>query len=124
MEEQKNKIVEIDDLTKSTALIEILASIDKYPTVEHWCTDTIIKPLIFPFFSQVVALILIESIILMQHNWIAALFGLAVIGYRISAFTTKISVSLGYGFLVLETRNAYLRGIDIGEHNIERNNLN
>ena len=93
----------------------LLEQIQKYPTLEDWWYNSIVWPVFKMAIPQCIALFLLESVILYVHNWLAALFCAVLIILKIYGVMLTISINLMYGFMAMQIRESYNKGVEDGK---------
>ena len=105
-----------DDKTKSVLLLDgqtessLLEDILKYETTEEWWRARICNKVIPAAVLETLALAVIGSVLVYYHNWIAVLFCMGIIYYKIINTVTTLTVSLTYAFLLKKVELAYTAG--------------
>lgn len=93
----------------------IIDQIDKFPTLDDWWTACILTPEIKVFLPQLFALLLLESAIFYIHDWLAAILCFMIIISKIYNFIASLAIKLTQGYLLLQIRDSYNKGIKDSE---------
>jgi hypothetical protein len=100
----------------------LLAEIDKYPTLNEWWNNRIIMPIVKTVVPQCIALGIIFGGMLYVHDWLASAFCMAFIVSKIYQGFISVSVHFVYGYLTVQVRESYHKGVADGKASLQTTN--
>jgi hypothetical protein len=102
--------------TSKTDMYALINQIEQYSNLKELWKECVFNQLIPSAVIQIVALVLVECGILYVHNWLAAFLGAVIIGTKIFETLKQLSLNLMYGFMMLQIRDSFVKGLTAGRN--------
>lgn len=100
---------------------ELLAQIDKFPTLEDWWREKVFSPTMKKFFPQLIVLIALNCLILFTRDFLAAFLCFAIIVGLSYNTLTMLSVNMMSAQIITQIRTSFQLGVLVGEEHKENN---